>query len=256
MKIFALLTLVLLGANAHAQITRASVDAAFSSTILSNFTSNPNINATFASLGTAEIAILSTRYVATGGNVQTLANIAAQRLNAQNLVRFNTAFGMMEIDSAVGNFAPYSVQSVYFTTPVPPPFLHSHAQMQAMGIVTAAPTLDYTIYEVYLDYLTSGLTVESALAMTAMYVGQVITTTAGVAYAVGTGVYNISEYITPGSTNWIGDLVACAACVIQNLPAIPTQTTIPDLTVTYNEWDWNGGYAGGGNGIEDPMMEY
>jgi hypothetical protein len=63
----------------------------------------------------------------------------------------------------------------------------------------ATPNIDMTAYEVYLDYLTSGLTGTSALAMTAEYIGAQFSAAALAGYTIGEIINDLATVINP---NW------------------------------------------------------
>lgn len=185
----------------------------FASTVECNFTKAPNANAAVDALSDKDLAILSSLYERTNSkNMAPLAEIFAQRLDVKHLLRVKAAMGATEMDKAVAAKASAAVQGPYFAAVNPKPLPQSHALFQSQGItataglVVAAPTLDYTLYEIYLDYLTSGLTVQAATAMAATYVARYTLPSFTVGYAIGTVVYNFVDWVAPSVTITIGDV--------------------------------------------------
>jgi len=76
--------------------------------------------------------------------------------------------------------------------------------------VIAAPTLDMTLYEVYLDYLTAGLSTEAALGMTATYAGGYLGAAWLFGWNIGSGIVYINDQINPGINQAIGDALGAA----------------------------------------------
>ena len=127
-------------------LTPAQIDAQFDANIRANFHANRQLDATLNQMGASDLAFIAMR---TNGDPQILAE-ALPKVSSANLLRLVTAFG-------------------------------ADAQRSEIQGVTAAPMLDYTFYEIYLDYLTAGNSVGASLWLA----GQYITLNLGAAYVAG-----------------------------------------------------------------------
>lgn len=203
----------------HIRRYRYQTDATFkmfASTVLCNFGKSANLNATIDLMPDLELARLTSLFERTNKQDMTpLTAIVAQKLDAKHLLRMKAAIGAPDLDKAVAKYSPAAVQGAYFAAPSPKLLPESHASFQSMGIssakglaavVVAHPTLDMTIYEIYLDFLTSGLSVPASLAMTTGYTIAAVGGAWTAGYYVGGKIYNFVDWVAPDVTITIGDI--------------------------------------------------
>lgn len=209
---------------------KAAIHSAFNRVIICNLQHNPNINATMASMGTFDLARLSTQFDLTTKTYASLGvqnvppvsaflQVSAQRLTASNLMRIRSAFGGTETDAAVAKYSTLSIQSTYFSSVHAAPLKMSRAQILSLGLavkagtvtvqgtVVPSPTLDMTLYEIYLDYYTAGLSGAAAAAEAATYIAGNITAAFSAGYLAGTGIYWLTDKLDPEVNVWIGDQI-------------------------------------------------
>jgi len=225
---FILAALFLCGA-AHADdrawigSTRAEIHAHFAANIAHAVASNPQISATLGGMNAVELTRMATLLQQEGADSNGILQGIAQRSDAATLVRVATAFGSPITDSAVSAAAPAGIASAYFA--------NKKATQLNAGLI-AAPTLDMTLYEVYLDYLTTGLSVETSLAMTVSFAGQYLGASFVAGYQIGSGIYWLNDQINPTINQTIGAAVAGIANTL-SLPssafAISTDTPAADM---------------------------
>jgi len=176
-----------------------------------------------------ELQLMSVIYmgaVANYGIRPLLLDVLATRLSPAELGRISRHFGFAPVYEAVISHAP--LKSLEFQrhsnpnfmapglwSPVPRPA----AQRQVKFLFDesgpryfkrATPTLDYTLYEVYLSYRTSpvgSLTVRAALYETAVFAGSRLAGAYYAGYAVGTGLSNLIQIYAPDLHDRIGGAI-------------------------------------------------
>jgi hypothetical protein len=212
---------------------RALIKMRFPTWSYCNFANSAGINATVASMSDQDLSRLSFLYereVGYATNVQHVApsagfantadmyRVMAQRLTVANLIRMRAAWGD-DLDAAVSTYAPYAVWTAYATAIHKQPIPASRAMARASGVgvstasgaivasgaVVASPSLDYTLYEIYLDYRTTGMTASAAFGSAARYASPALTAAFTAGYAIGTGIYWAIDNYAPSVEFWIGD---------------------------------------------------
>jgi hypothetical protein len=88
---------------------------------------------------------------------------------------------------------------------------HPPHSMAASGLALPNPTLDMTIEEVYLDFLTSDLTVTAAVTGATLYTASNVGVAWQAGYDVGTIISNLIETLDPDLNDDIGAAIAAAA---------------------------------------------
>lgn len=148
-------------------------------------------------------------YIASGGNISLLMQLAAQKLTAPNLVRWYAAFGRVTTDYNVETFSPPAVKAQYLATLKPAALAQSHAAYSIKGLTSirtmngaaagvAAPSTSMTISEIFEEYLwTSAETELGAYALTAMYVSGKLGKAFTIGYQIGGTFYGFAESIDP-----------------------------------------------------------
>jgi hypothetical protein len=153
-----------------------------------------------------ELASLAERYAdATGGQTAPLLDRMASTLPAGSLTRVAQAFGYKATAAAVARKAPPQVAGEFLAA------MAGSDAAAVSGPQRAAPTVDMTINEVYLEFRTApvgSLSVSGALAETAMFVGGRLAFAYSTGYAVGTGIRWLLENYAPSVDNAIGAGVA------------------------------------------------
>jgi hypothetical protein len=200
----------------------ATIQANFAGVIVNNLRANPGVA---ASMGNYELARLSTLLPQSTGVA--LVNALTPKLTAPQLTRLASGFGFFTVGTAVSLYATPVVQNAYFTMRQPVALHESLASLQS-ALPVAAPTLDYTLYEVYLDYLTTGLSEASALAMTAQFAGTYLTGSFVVGYEVGTSTYFLIQNLSPGAAETLDDFVGEIADSVADYYNQFTLTTSPE----------------------------
>jgi hypothetical protein len=148
-------------------------------------------------------------YLASGGNIGLLMQLAAQKLTAANLVRWNTAFGQANTDTAVNDFSPATIKAQYLAAAKPAALPQSHAAHIIKGTMSirtmngaaagvAAPSVNMTISEIFEEYLwTSAETELGAYALTAVFVKVNLGKALLIGYQIGSTFYGFAESIDP-----------------------------------------------------------
>jgi len=188
--------------------TVATIHSQFPVVVLYNFTYSPTINTTIANAANIYLARLSREYyIHSGGNLAPLLEVAAKRLTATNLLKLQAAFGKANVDAAVNAYAPAAVKASYTAGGARTVLARSQALYIQRGIagLTPAPNLDMTIYDIFLDSWTAGLSVEASLASTAAYAGSYLSASFAIGYQIGGAIYYIDDKIDPNINAWIGD---------------------------------------------------
>jgi hypothetical protein len=228
--------------------TKATIHSQFPVVILYNFTNSAVINTTITNAADIYLARLSRQYyIETNGNVAPLLKVAAQRLTANNLLRLQSAFGKANVDAAVKAYATATTQAGYAAGGTKPVIARSQAKMIQAGItgVTPSPNLDMTLYEIYLDYLTSGLSVEASLAMGAGYASAYLGAAFEIGYEIGGAVYFLDDQIDPEINVWIGEEEGAIVSDVvdyvsspDNFPAYDAGV-LYDWQATFDDYTWN-----------------
>jgi hypothetical protein len=191
--------------------TTATINAQYPAVIIWEFENESSavLNAQMAQITPLGLARFSHHfYMASGGNISTLMQLAAQKLSAANLVRWYTAFGRVTTDYNVQTFSPPAVAAAYFAVvPKPAALLASHADYSNKGFLNikvmsgratgvAAPSTNMTISEIFEEYLwTSAETELGAYAMTAAYLYANGVASFTVGYKIGGTFYGFAESI-------------------------------------------------------------
>ena len=233
--------------------TRALVHAQFPKVVLWNFQTVTNPNAVAMRLTTVEAARLSKLYYEEGGDVPALMTVFAKRLNATSLFRMKMAFDPDLLDKAVATYAPAATQSAYFANGAAIPLYMSASRVKSMGLNPKSklgPSLDYSLYEIYLDYRTGemALSARAALAASGMYAGAMLYTAWQVGYATGHGIYYVTDQLAPSATEWLGDEIGGAVdSVFGNAEKNVTGTATADfdglVTLSWGGSDYSVGGA-------------
>lgn len=138
-----------------------------------------------------------------------LLDLFAERLDAGKLARLAPHFGSEPLWAALRRTSPEKAQDFAQALSVP----EASARIVGPAVPPAAlagPTIDYTIYEIYLSYRTApigALSVKAALYETAMFTGRYLVAAWGIGYAVGTALASVTETYAPGLWNSIGGTV-------------------------------------------------
>lgn len=186
-------------------------------TVKSNFVpcinaifAQPHIDANFTTMQESEMGMVSTLYVGAGGTLSALAKIAAQHLSAANLVRFASAFGDGETDTAVNLFAPHAVASAYFHANRAKPAMMSVQGYRALGVPLppANPNQNMTLTEVYYEFRTSleGYSAMEALYLTVEFGAKQLGRPVVYGIAFGKAIDFVLDKVSPGTTDAIGAL--------------------------------------------------
>jgi hypothetical protein len=171
--------------------TVAQVEANFPAIMLALWTelTPAELNAQFALLDPVALARFSQAFYMEGGNITSLTAIATAKLSAPNLARFQTSFN----------------------TATTAPLAQSHAAHIKAGAVmrtgngltsgvggTAAPSAEWSLYEIYEEYLFTQATTElEALILTAKFATVELGTTYVFAYKIGGYFYSFASYVDP-----------------------------------------------------------
>jgi hypothetical protein len=131
----------------------------------------------------------------------------AKKLDGKRLARVAGAFGYIPVSIAVSTHAPSDVQVVF----------EEKAKRSAVtpsggkATIFAAPTIDMTIYEIYLEYRTApigSLSARSAIAETGIFAGDPLLRAFGAGYVIGTGINYLITNFAPELGDSIGGTIA------------------------------------------------
>jgi hypothetical protein len=113
--------------------------------------------------------------------------------------------------------------------------------------VGPVPTFDMTPYEIYLDFRTAsgGISITSSLAEAAIYIGTNVALAAGTGYAVGTGISNVIEAVSPSTNDAIGGTVAG---MVDQLSAATSAAMEGEITAAINDLFGDISISEGGGG--------
>jgi hypothetical protein len=223
--------------------------------------------AIFEDLDDVEIARMTMLYTQAGGNLQTLSDLIVQSvMNHINICgprpctdpalialaqgvtaahRLAAAIGSDPVLSSVNRLKP-ALLALYVSRNPPPMIKRSVAHYQSLGLNPKAGfksmtipgvNLDFTIYELYLEYRTGALVLSpmSAALMTGLWTKTLLGGSFAAGYATGNGILYVWDQVSPGSSAWLASELGSAL-----LDATIYQTIdIPD----YN-------FIGGGCGCE------
>jgi hypothetical protein len=132
---------------------------------------------------------------------------------------------------------------------------HRQHTMATSGLVVANPTLDMTIEEVYLDFLTSDLTVTAALTGATIYTATNVGLAWQAGYTVGTIISNLIETLDPDLDDDIGAAIAAAGDELAAAGDAELQATATgqvDDSIFPSPTDDYGGDDGDDLGFDDP----
>lgn len=197
--------------------TKAQIHSQFVANMNYNFdptkTWSRRITIAFAGLSDVELARLTMLYVQEGGNIQhwvnlfvgygvdvhRLASVVGEQVVLNGLAQYGAA-----------GYAVWSSTPAYKVAIIPRSVLH----YQSMGLSPKAgfkaqtnpmQYLDFTAYEIYLDFRTGGvaLTVKSALLATAMVEYAAIDQSYKLGVAAGDGMLWVGDQLSPGFSEWL-----------------------------------------------------
>lgn len=164
--------------------TVATIAAQFPAVIEWQFTnySAAQLNTQWALFDLASASRFSIAYyLDTKGNIAPLMTLAAKKLTAANLVKWASAFGVIETTDYVNAYSPAAVRTAYLAAIGPVVPIHQsiahHLSVNAKAMTlsgltggVAAPTIYMTPYEIYSEYLFTEATSEAgAWALTAKF---------------------------------------------------------------------------------------
>ncbi|RDS80020.1 hypothetical protein DWU99_20410 [Dyella psychrodurans] len=146
--------------------------------------------------------------IRTQGNTQPLLKIFAKRLSDQSLIRVAKVFGTKQVSAAVNEYASPDIQSSFNTKvaaidPVQP--------LSGLATPMAAPTLDMTLQEIYLEFRTApvgSVGPTAAIAETTMYSAIWLTAAWKTGTAIGNQLHDLIVTYDPSLDDAIGGTVA------------------------------------------------
>jgi hypothetical protein len=189
---------------------------------------------------------------------QALLDILAERLSDKSLLRIAGTFGKEETLKSVDNYASDPVkasflQKISYVTMVP-------TTLELTPMAGPAPNLDMTLRQIYLEYrlqTVGGLSARSAMAETAMYADSPLGWSAGMGYAVGTGINYLIETYDPSLSDAIGGTIAnmwdASKAAASDVTRGQYQSAFDEL---FGYPVTNSGDPSGDGGIADPMEDY
>ena len=193
----------------------AEIHARFSSVIENNFQTG-NANQVIHNLSSLELADLAYVYGhANSGSTEPLLRILAKTVDADGLVKVASAFGQSATEMVVRTSAPAVIASQFLAHVPAEPVSSSFATRSSKAAVIlaagAAPTVDMTPTEIYLDYRTApvgSLSITGALFETATFIATRVSQAFGAGYALGTVVNDVITTYDPDLEDAIGGTVA------------------------------------------------
>lgn len=188
-----------------------------------------------------EWARMSMLYVIEGGDLQTLSDLIAQTQSVPQMYLLSGIFGKAIVASSMARVASpanaqwYASLAQYGALPAAP---RSVAMYQSMGLdpkqgiksaAAAAGALDFTLYELYLDFRTAagGMSVASALWSTGQVASLQLGKAFALGYAVGQGALWIGDQLSPGFSEWLASELGAAMQDALNIPI-----TLPSYVFT------------------------
>jgi len=232
--------------------TVASIAAQFPAVIEWQFTyySAAQLNAQWALFDPVSASRYSVAYyLDTNGNIAPLMTLAAQKLTAANLVKWASAFGVIETTDYVNAYSPATVRTAYLAAigsavPIHQSIAH-HLSVNAKAMTLSglsggvgAPTIYMTPYEIYSEYLFTEATTEAgAWALAAKFcIGEL-----GFAWwvghdVIGAGFVWVASSIDP---SYLADLAESWADGSTDIftPLDPTGTVTIQWGELVTEWD-------------------
>jgi hypothetical protein len=216
--------------------TPTEIHARFVGVIEQNFrTGDPN--KLVHALTSHELADLATLYKRAGGTT-TLLELMAKHVDADGLTLVASAFGQYETEAAAASYSPKAIFTEFQSLPVKAAAAASPAI--AARVITAnaiaaaggaAPTVDMTPYEIYLDFRTApigSLTVTASLYEAGVFIGTKVSTAFGVGYAAGTVTNDLIETYDPELEETIGGTVAEMLQQLQNAVTALSQGSVEE----------------------------
>lgn len=198
--------------------------------------------AIFEDMDDVEIARMTMLYTQEGGNLQTLSDlIVLSVMNHINICgprpcvdpalialaqgvtaahRLAAAIGPSLVLSSVNRLKP-ALLALYVSRNPPPIIKRSVAHYQSLGLNPKAGfksmaipgvNLDFTIYELYLDYRTGALALSpmSATLMTALWTKTLLGGAFVAGYKTGNGMLALWDKVSPGSSEWLASELGSA----------------------------------------------
>jgi hypothetical protein len=160
-----------------------------------------------------EVADLAYVYgSANDGDFDTLSETFARKLSPAALARLAPYFGMENMRRAVESYAKPSVAQSYATLVSRSPGWKADVSASLIN-PTAAPTIDMTPYEIYLEFRTApigSLTPASALAETGMFMASRLAPSAYLGWKVGGEINDLIETYDPELEDTIGGTIDTA----------------------------------------------
>lgn len=210
-----------------------------------------------------ELARLTKQYAAEGGNIQTWVNLFIGYVGTGTQRRIAAATSDQIVLNGLARYgsaamAAFLAAPPYRTiatasnpaglTTIP----RSYRMYKEMGLNPAAsrtpssvlpppPNLDFTLYEIYLDYRTGALALSARGALYAAggWTKICVSGSFAAGYAFGTDMLAIANTVDPGFQDWLNGEVGDAIdnyFMYSQLPSEPTWTDNCGCTVTV-EWD-------------------
>jgi hypothetical protein len=233
--------------------TPQEIHAQFASIIESNFRTG-NAEKVIQNLSAKELNDLATRYrIESKVGTSPLLAIMATRLSDTSLVKIASAFGRDDVQAAVNTYASAEVKAA--VTP-------ELAVLPTASMVTpmAAPTVDMTIQEIYLEFRTAplgSLSVGGALSETAMFAGKDIAAAWWVGDAIGTQLSNAIQEYDPALDDAIGGTVSGMVNQIQGAANDVQQgELLKGVDDLFNGPVWGSGDYSGDYDDFIPLLDY
>lgn len=200
--------------------TPQEIKARFATIQEMNFQGTHDPEAMLSRLSDKELSRIAAFYNESNTNSRPhLLNILARRVSSPSLVRVSRAFGSAAVAQAVKESAPAATQMAFVhdlaaakgAIPTTAATIQSTASPgYALMAAGAAPNIDMTLEEIYLDFRTApvgSLSVESALTETAFFAGSRLLPAAAVGTAIGTELNNVIDQYDPELGDAIGGTI-------------------------------------------------
>jgi len=203
--------------------TPAQIHSRLPSVIEFNLQRDPSVVDRLTDQELADLAYLYGS--ANNGDFDTLSKIVARKLAPAALVRLSLYFGTENMRRAVTTYAKPSVAQSYDVLVSRSSNWKSDVSPRLTS-PTAAPTIDMTPYEIYLEFRTApigSLTPASALAETGIFMATRLAPAAGVGWAIGSGINDVIETYDPELEDAIGGTIDAALDNINNARSDLTQ---------------------------------
>jgi hypothetical protein len=207
--------------GATADSMQSAAEALFVNVQLCNFWFSLDLTSMIEGMSSQELTELSQLYYSHGGDVQWLMDIAASRATVPALRVLAATFGEATMQAAVGAYAAPMTKTAYAALAPDadvPMSLQYEIKYQIDVTVTPSPQLNWSLYDIYLDYRTAGWTVSEALVATTNFAkGPIVG-----AFALGFTAGQIFVYLAPSVPVNIGQYICNIAC--PGLPPVPNGT--------------------------------